>query len=585
MAHHRKVSGKLYFLIIGVVAAVIAIAVHCNRPDVDRPDVDTPDVDTPESDDTEETAVVMTEPSDSVISRELQDDPGFQWNLTLTQNGKRGAEDLDGNEIVKPIFTDIVYYSGIYNGVFNAYMGDTVAVYSKDGANIISPNFGFEYYDFCTDGDENADNTWIRVQKNDLYGAMTVTGDMLIPTEYKEVVFMWGRFQLKQCDDEWIELNIDTKGNVNIKPEGQYYIEGKNTSIGRMPGYYEVVNDKGLVGVKDENGNEIIPPIYDYIVGTRCYYGFKNGYVAVYDTHGKCLIPLSRKYNSATYLDNCIEVTRGYDVREYLENGLYCPVNKGYEATGICNLLGDEILPPGEYEIEEYGRYAITYSDKDGCRHNVALNNPRFKEPPIWVRNYVIEDNAVDVSSNLDLVSGIEQVVEIAYFEDYLIEDGIYRLDLTDVKPNGTRVYHNSAGWGGGSDYYLSGSNTMYKITYCPGMGPIAPYTTRQSMRMTEEKELGFYNSGKTPPTCNATSSNNNSSENETVANPVEYKVSTDPLKCYYCNGSGRREINQSIPSFGIESKKKCEECGKWFYVSTGHSHIECRYCHGTGRR
>lgn len=55
--------------------------------------------------------------------------------------------------------------------------------------------------------------------------------------------------------------------------------------------------------------------------------------------------------------------------------------------------------------------------------------------------------------------------------------------------------------------------------------------------------------------------------------------------KCPFCNGTGRKEVNQSIATFGTtDTKIHCNECGRDFYRSTGHSHVRCGQCRGTGR-
>lgn len=55
--------------------------------------------------------------------------------------------------------------------------------------------------------------------------------------------------------------------------------------------------------------------------------------------------------------------------------------------------------------------------------------------------------------------------------------------------------------------------------------------------------------------------------------------------KCAFCNGTGKKEINQSVATFGTtDVKVHCNECGRDFYRSSGHSHVQCGHCGGTGR-
>ncbi len=54
--------------------------------------------------------------------------------------------------------------------------------------------------------------------------------------------------------------------------------------------------------------------------------------------------------------------------------------------------------------------------------------------------------------------------------------------------------------------------------------------------------------------------------------------------KCAFCNGTGKRVVNQNIATFGTtDVKVRCNECGRDFYRSSGHSHVYCGRCGGTG--
>ncbi len=57
---------------------------------------------------------------------------------------------------------------------------------------------------------------------------------------------------------------------------------------------------------------------------------------------------------------------------------------------------------------------------------------------------------------------------------------------------------------------------------------------------------------------------------------------SVSRIECSLCKGKGRIVKDLSPPTFGLEDhKKKCNECGEYYYASTGHSHITCPNCHG----
>lgn len=65
--------------------------------------------------------------------------------------------------------------------------------------------------------------------------------------------------------------------------------------------------------------------------------------------------------------------------------------------------------------------------------------------------------------------------------------------------------------------------------------------------------------------------------------NPVQ-ETPIQRRKCVYCSGTGKREYNQSVPTFGLpDTRFYCNECGREFYRSSGHCHVVCGYCGGTG--
>lgn len=53
-------------------------------------------------------------------------------------------------------------------------------------------------------------------------------------------------------------------------------------------------------------------------------------------------------------------------------------------------------------------------------------------------------------------------------------------------------------------------------------------------------------------------------------------------IVCSLCHGTGRIAKDTNPPDFGLtDYKKKCNECGEYYYASSGHTHITCPNCHG----
>ncbi|GEM_PF-6655349 len=65
---------------------------------------------------------------------------------------------------------------------------------------------------------------------------------------------------------------------------------------------------------------------------------------------------------------------------------------------------------------------------------------------------------------------------------------------------------------------------------------------------------------------------------------PSSSDGSISSRKCAFCDGTGKKEVSQSIATFGTTDVKiHCNECGRDFYRSSGHSHVYCGHCGGTG--
>lgn len=66
----------------------------------------------------------------------------------------------------------------------------------------------------------------------------------------------------------------------------------------------------------------------------------------------------------------------------------------------------------------------------------------------------------------------------------------------------------------------------------------------------------------------------------------IERKKMTQPVQhvCSVCHGEKTIVKDMNPPSFGtLDVKKYCNRCNKYFFQSTGHSHITCPECHGKG--
>lgn len=52
---------------------------------------------------------------------------------------------------------------------------------------------------------------------------------------------------------------------------------------------------------------------------------------------------------------------------------------------------------------------------------------------------------------------------------------------------------------------------------------------------------------------------------------------------CSHCHGSGTIVRESSTATYGRDSQRYCNICGRSYWLSSGHSHVSCPICHGRG--
>ena len=99
----------------------------------------------------------------------------------------------------------------------------------------------------------------------------------------------------------------------------------------------------------------------------------------------------------------------------------------------------------------------------------------------------------------------------------------------------------------------------------------------------------GSYTSSSSPtyqnnnPTYTPSGGNNNSGNSGGNSNTNRNNNNRQRRECSLCHGKRRIVRNSSVPTYGNDSRVRCNECGGYFMRSTGHSHVTCTLCHGRG--
>lgn len=315
--------------------------------------------------------------------RKVKEDDGFIW-YKVTENGKYGRADQNGNIIIPVKYDLLVYYSSKYFGGYIDYGGKNQrkSAWTVEGDCVISEDDGYEEI-----YKQNAGSGiyWLQVVKNGLEGACSVSGEEIIKPAYDGLIYSIDGFNYKK-NGKWLPLGItfdnyvarngnSNRGNdysqnstprnnnssySNSNVSNNYHgstdlpLDDKHSESNGFSWYK--VSKNGLYGAADENGNLLIPIKYDLLVYYDSYGGYFGGYInyggrnqikTVWDLYGNCVIPESRGYS---------EIVR-HQADKHVH---YYSVERG-STQGACDAYGKEIIKPEKQYSE-----SLFYSSVDG---------------------------------------------------------------------------------------------------------------------------------------------------------------------------------------------------------------------------
>ena len=246
----------------------------------------------------------------------------------VKKNGKYGACDLTGKEIISTSYESVFYSSDgfKYKSSSDSYV-PTGWYLDSDGKatrevpinkELKTEKDGFKWYKVSqgeTYGAEDYLNHtliplsrqysgiyylpeeghkgYFNVEKNGKEGACDLTGKEIASPIYESLIYSNG-FKYKNSSGEWIALDwmLDSEGKG---------IRGTKESITYNGATYYIVSRDGLYGLTDANGNEIVAKEMEKIevAGANNRLKFKqNGSWGLMNFLGKILIPTSRGYTS-----------------------------------------------------------------------------------------------------------------------------------------------------------------------------------------------------------------------------------------------------------------------------------------------
>jgi hypothetical protein len=296
-----------------------------------------------------------------------------------------GACDLNGKEIIPPIYDD-VYYGGDY---YEVKLNGQVAVRDLNNRELLPFRYDdVHWFQIKKDG-------YCTVKLNGKVGIVDKQGDEIIAPKYDEVY----AFQFKENDYAEIKLNgkagvVDKQGNEIVAPKYDDVIEYRPFKEND----YAHIKLNGKYGLVDKQGNEIVTPKYDKLYNffeglAEFNVGGKCGYI---DETGKEIIP-ARYETAGSFKDGVAQVSLNGQTT-LIENPLAKgKANIGGHSAGFSADV-DVNIPISSAKSEEtfafifanesYLNFSVPFANNDGrifkeyCAKTLGVpeNNIRFYE-------------------------------------------------------------------------------------------------------------------------------------------------------------------------------------------------------------
>lgn len=509
------------------------------------------------------------------IDRETKvEKDGFKWTLVSTRYGSRetltqGVEVND--KTVYPLYKGLAYFEYCPvgdGGIFRAM-------------NIELPGSHKEYVYLSIDGAIifETDNLFLSPTYNDENGLHFSHYET---TEYPtRKLDCRGRIWTKNIANNTQKTIKTTDSNTSIKQPTD--TELRKESNGYT--WYKVKRD-GNVGVLDINHNEILPPIYSWVSYKPYSVGEKgnekepffqadlkkqNGETEhlAFTTTGK-----PRKYKRIkrteegfTYVD---VFNRGEGLWSIEDEDGNVIIPENYRASTIfyfpSTYMGGFFQLTylnGEFTAELYNRAGNLIIPKSRNYWQIRLNR---KSDKFFVTQTKDGIGMCDLNGYEIVKPGYEKFEYDGY--DFVGTTKSGQIVRKNIHSRPTiKQTQKIEQWGG---YY---SNMPWLMM--PGPSYTPTFNINWNAATIDWNSIPIYGGVGDYESAELT-------ENAYIGGTPQ---NTSGHKCVYCNGTGRKAINQSIATFGTaDIKVHCNECGRDYYRSTGHGHVQCGHCGGTGR-
>lgn len=289
-------------------------------------------------------------------------DSGYIIGNRTNQGMKYGYIDKNENQIIS-LDQELLYRVTEINSE------DAYLVASQNGRLALFKNkvnlTDYKYIDiFYNNGTD-----CFTVQKNKSYGLINLLGEIVIPTEYEELLVV-GIFVKAHKDNT--DYTYDLKGNLALNSD---FVSLKETTTGKL---YISIDEDYRYGLTDIEKNVVVQNKYDYIdeiEETGLLIATVGDNVTIYSGGGREII--SAEHADLKRIGKYIEVTTAKDSyflsqdgkkvdnkSVYLNNKLYA--SKSNNKWGFVDLKNNVIVTPIYDEVTEFNEYGFAGVKKNG---------------------------------------------------------------------------------------------------------------------------------------------------------------------------------------------------------------------------
>ena len=290
--------------------------------------------------------------------------------LKISQDGKYGIIDTNGNKLVDPEYDSITALKGVTNSLLT----------EKDGKYGVIDNVGSviinnEYAQIQSISDQY-ENGYIVIDENNKYGVINYTRTVAVENKYDDIknVYGNGKYYIVKEGNTW--KIVDTDGNdylvgkyddiISIQNEnavvkennkfgvvtisdGQSIINTEYDSITYATGNNYIVSKASKYGIMDSNGNILVDLNYSNIV----YRSVANFYEATNDDYTSNLIDNDMNIKLSNVIISELNTEDGY--LKVRENDTYKYYNFRFEEKASTDVLNGNTLFLSQNEEGKYG--------------------------------------------------------------------------------------------------------------------------------------------------------------------------------------------------------------------------------------